>query len=55
VYHPPPPGKGKNAAAAPAGTGEVEGPPADAPAIPQEPFSVEDPQVHAAAEAAKQA
>jgi hypothetical protein len=25
------------------------------PPIPQEPFSVEDPQVHAAAEAAKQA
>jgi tyrosyl-tRNA synthetase len=66
VYHPPPPGKGKNkdtgtettpavseetkAAAAEAG---LEGPPADSPIVPKEPFSEE--QVHAQVEAAKQA
>jgi tyrosyl-tRNA synthetase len=56
VYHPPPPGKGKNAtaAAAPAdeAASDIQGPPADAPVVPSEPFSEE--QVHAAVEAAKQ-
>jgi hypothetical protein len=58
VYHPPPPGKGKNAAAGeadaavPAADADIEGPPADAPVVPKEPFDAA--QVHADVEAAKQ-